>query len=466
MTNEQTWQAVLGELELTLSKANFTTWFKSTFIVNANNGEFTIGVPNGFAREWLQNKYQKNIARALQNVTSCRIRKISIILSNNKTLPQISQKPTLKAWPKLAENVGYPQMAQVQTDKIGEDNLNPRYTFETFIIGSNNELARAAAQAVVKNPGKIYNPLFIYGGVGLGKTHLVQAIGNKVKETYPKKKVVYVSSERFIEDFIDYIQKGKGKFGPSAFKNKYRKADFLLIDDIQFLAGKEGTQEEFFHTFNTLYQNDKQIILTSDRPPKAISGLEDRLVSRFEGGMIADITMPDMETRKAILKTKCREKGYEVPENVINYIAANIQSNIRELEGMLSRLIARCQLDNSRPTEELCRNMLTGFMASSSQKMLTSQHILETVSSFYNIKTDDLRAKNRRKEIAWPRQVAMYLMRAETKASYPTIGEEIGGRDHTTAIHACERVSVRIEKESNTKQEVDIIRQRLYNSTN
>jgi chromosomal replication initiator protein len=460
MTNEEIWQAVLGELELTISRATFTTWFKSTYILSQNEGEFVISVPNGFAKEWLENKFQKEIAKCLQSVTSTRIKRLSFCLNSKKdiflkgrekiaTIPSVFQ-------PKLKEEVQIIQEEEV----INEYNLNPRYTFENFIVGPNNELAKAAALAVTKSPGKTYNPLFIYGGVGLGKTHLVQAIGNKVCEVFPKKRVVYVSCEKFIEDFITFIQKGKD----NNFKNKYRKADYLLTDDIQFLAGKEGTQEEFFHTFNYLYQNNKQIVLTSDRPPKAILGLEDRLVSRFEGGMIADISMPNLETRRAILLAKCKERKINVPENVLNYIAANIQNNIRELEGTLSRLIARCQLNNLTPTEELARHILTNIVGRPNKKALTSKRILETVAGFYNIKLDELVAKNRKKEVAWPRQIAMYLIRDETKTSYPTIGQEIGGRDHTTAIHAYEKVSREIEKDINLRQEIDIIRQKLYTS--
>jgi chromosomal replication initiator protein len=339
--------------------------------------------------------------------------------------------------------------------------FNPKYVFEHFIVGKNNELARAAALAVEKNPGTTYNPLFIYGGVGLGKTHLIQAIGNEVLRKDNSKKITYVTCEKFIEDFIGFIQAEKGKTSSSAFKNKYREADFLLIDDIQFLGGKEGTQEEFFHTFNTLYQNNKQIVLTSDRPPKAIPELEDRLVSRFEGGMVADISMPDFETRKAILDAKCREKSIEVSEEVLNYIANNIQNNIRELEGALSRIIAHCQLHNVEPSESTAKSVLSNIISNHNKRALTSSQIIEAVSCFYNIKPEDLAAKSRRKEIAWPRQIAMYLMRSEGKTSYPTIGAELGGRDHTTAIHACDKVSKELEKDDSIRQEIEALRQQI-----
>lgn len=451
MNNEQIWQASLGELELTLSKANFTTWFKNTQIIYGKDGEFVVGVPNAFAKEWLKNKYNKHIVKALQNVTNTRIKKISYEVTSQKTGQTKTAAFTLPAVQK--EDL-------VPTSAEDVFNLNPKYTFENFIVGKNNELARAAAQAITKNPGTTYNPLFIYGGVGLGKTHLIQAIGNEMLKD-KKKKVIYVTCEKFIEDFINFIQQEKGKANNSSFKNKYRTADFLLIDDIQFLSGKEGTQEEFFHTFNSLYQKNKQIVLTSDRPPKAIAGLEDRLVSRFEGGMVADITIPDLETRRAILIAKCKEKKIEVPEEVLNYIAHNIQNNIRELEGALSKVIAYCQLHNLTASESLAKNILTNIITNPAQKALTPHRIVEFVSQFYNIKPDDLIAKDRRKEIAWPRQIAMYLMRSEGKISYPTIGNELGGRDHTTAIHACEKVSKEIEKDDNIRREIDTIRQQL-----
>jgi chromosomal replication initiator protein len=451
MNNEQIWQASLGELELTLSKANFTTWFKNTQILYGKDGEFVIGVPNAFAKEWLKNKYNKQIVKALQNVANVRIKKISYELTSQRTN-------------QLKTSVFTPSFIRKETRAPAEQesafDINSKYTFENFVVGKNNELARAAASAITKNPGITYNPLFIYGGVGLGKTHLIQAIGNEILKD-KKEKVIYVSCEKFMEDFINFIQHEKGKANNSSFKNKYRTADFLLIDDIQFLSGKEGTQEEFFHTFNTLYQKNRQIVLTSDRPPKAIAGLEDRLVSRFEGGMVADITTPDLETRRAILFAKCKEKKVEISEDVLNYIAHNIQNNIRELEGALSKVIAHCQLHCVAASETVVKTILTNIITNPNRKALTPRRIIEIVSQFYNIKPDELMAKDRRKEIAWPRQIAMHLMRSEGKISYPTIGNELGGRDHTTAIHACEKVSHEIEKDDNIRREIEAIRQQL-----
>lgn len=461
MTNEEIWQAVLGELELSISKANFTTWFKNTFVKSYSEDEVVIGVPNAFTKEWLENKYHKDIFKALQNVTGIRLKKVCYELGTKKTIIEeavANQNPQAEKELKIAEK------PEIKTRVDQETNLNHKYIFDTFIVGSSNELARAAAMAVAANPGTTYNPLFIYGGVGLGKTHLVQAIGNEILAKTPKKRVVYVTSEKFTDDFINFIQKGKGKvneFG-SSFKDKYRSADLLLIDDIQFLSGKEGTQEEFFHTFNTLYQNNKQIVLTSDRPPKAIAGLEDRLVSRFEGGMIADIGLPDLETRKAILEEKCKERNIELNNDILDYIASNIQHNIRELEGALSRIIAYKQLNNNDPDLTVVKKILTNIISDPKRKAITPKQILEVVANFYDIKTELLLQKNRKKEIAWPRQIAMYLMREEAKTSYPTIGQEIGGRDHTTAMHAYEKVLQEIESDDNLKQEVDLIRQRIY----
>lgn len=455
MTNEEIWQASLGELELTLSKANFTTWFKNTHILESGNGEFVIGVPNAFTEEWLKNKYHKQISLVLQNVTGSRVTKITYALNS---LKKATPKPEIQ---KPSPQNQQAQQAHSPQPSKNQYGLNPKYIFETYIVGSSNELARAAALAVSKSPGTAYNPLFIYGGVGLGKTHLVQSIGNTVLNENQNARVVYVTCEKFTDDFINYIRREKGKTGSSSFKEKYRTADILIIDDIQFLSGKEGTQEEFFHTFNELYQNNKQIILTSDRPPKAITALEDRLLSRFEGGMVADVALPDVETRKAILETKCKEKCIELSNETLVYIAENIKNNIRELEGALSRLIAHSQLNNVNPSIDVAKSVLASVITSPKNNILTPKKILELVSDFYDLQPEQLIAKNRKKEIAWPRQIAMYLMREEAKTSYPTIGQELGGRDHTTAMHAYEKVAQAITDNSDIKQEIDLIRQKI-----
>jgi chromosomal replication initiator protein len=327
------------------------------------------------------------------------------------------------------------------------------------VVASFNELAHAAAQSVIKNPGYAFNPLFIYGGVGTGKTHLLQAIGNEIIRNNPSGKVVYISSEKFTDDVVTAIAKREME----KLKNYYRKMDALIIDDIQFLAGKERTQEEFFHTFNTLYENNKQIILSSDRAPKAIPTLEERLRSRFEGGMIADISCPDFETRIVILKTKLRDLDLDLPKEILNYIASNIQKNIRELEGALNRIIAFIKLNNSIPDRDQVVKILKNII-SDPQKRTNYKNIISTVAQFYDIDLKDLTNRSRKKEVVKPRQVAMYLLREELKSSYPFIGSKLGGRDHTTAIYAYKKIEKEKENNNSLEEEINLIRQRLYNN--
>ncbi len=461
MDNNQIWQGVLGELELSLSKANFTTWFKETNVLLGKGGEYIISVPNGFTKEWLQNKYHKYIAQAIQNVTSSRVTKITYEINTRK-----SSLSAISADDSLREGVARPvEMSSTNENQALSDpktGLNPKYTFDNFIIGSNNELAKAAAMAICKNPGRVYNPFFIYGGVGLGKTHLVQAIGNEILKLNKKMGAVYATSEKFTDDFINFIRNKSREGDLSKFKDTYRGCDVLIVDDIQFLASKGRTQEAFFHAYNSLFQNNKQIILTSDKPPKAISGLEERLVSRFEGGMVADISLPDPETRKAILLAKCKERSYSVSDEILNYISQNIQSNVRELEGVLSKIVAHGELNNSEPTIEECKAILPDATSGPSRQTMSSKKIIEEVASFYDIDPSDILAKNRRKDIAWPRQIAMYLMRKELSKSYPAIGDDTGGRDHTTAIHAYEKVRKELEVNKSLKQEIEAVKQKLY----
>ncbi|MCK4524926.1 MAG: chromosomal replication initiator protein DnaA [Candidatus Andersenbacteria bacterium] len=452
MTNEQLWQAVLGELELSISKANFTTWFKSTEIASKNEDEIIVNVPNGFTKEWLENKYHKFILKAIQGIYPT-ITKVTYKIGKSQNATTENNSYLNK------KNETSYNAANKKTYNNIDSFLNPQYTFENFIVGSNNELAYAACLAVSKKLGAAYNPLFIYGGVGLGKTHMLQSIGNEILKKDPSKKVKYASSEKFTNELINAIS-GKNT---KAFKEIYRKIDILIIDDIQFLAGKEKTQEEFFHTFNTLYENNKQIVLSSDRPPKAIPALEERLRSRFEGGMIADVGSPDYETRFAILKAKAREKNFEIPDESLNYIALHIQKNIRELQGALNRVIAICELDNSYPDIKKTTNILANIISQPIKKATTPKDILKIVSDFYDVPVDNLIKKNRRKEIVKPRQIAMYLMRTEIKSSFPSIGNWIGGRDHTTAMHAYEKISREIENDKVVEQEIHLIIERLYN---
>ena len=339
-----------------------------------------------------------------------------------------------------------------------ENNLNPKYTFEKFIVGGNNELAHAACIAVSQNLGKIYNPLFIYGGVGLGKTHLIQSIGNEILRKDHSFKVKYITSERFTSELINSLQEQK----INEFKEYYQKIDILIIDDIQFISGKEKTQEEFFHIFNYLYQLNKQIVLSSDRPPKAIQILEERLRSRFEGGMIADVSKPDLETRLAILQKKVLDENLEISQEALNFIATNITNNIRELEGALNRLIVSAQLTKKEITLDFAINQLSELISSGKKKGITYKQILKTVSSFYDITLDDLILKNRKKEVVRPRQIAMYLMRHELQFSYPGIGEKLGGRDHTTAIHAFEKISKNLLDDEKLSEEINQIREQIY----
>ncbi|MFA5134944.1 MAG: chromosomal replication initiator protein DnaA [Patescibacteria group bacterium] len=455
MDTEQLWSAALGELELALSKANFTTWFKNTFILSHEDTKVVIGVPNAFTKTWLENKYHHKVLEALQHATQGKVAEVSYRVESKQRAAE-----THRATAGPAEPVVIPSKKMESAPPKNGFGLNARYVFSTFVVGKSNELAHAACQAVAQRPGEVYNPLFLYGGAGLGKTHLLQAIAHEALKKTPGKKVIYTTCEKFTNEFIRAISQG----GSEKFKDSYRTADILLIDDIQFLAGKEGTQEEFFHTFNTLHQQNKQIVLSSDRPPKAIPALENRLVSRFEWGMIADIAQPDYETRMAILRAKCKEKKYSLPQEIITLIANKVQSNVRELEGALNRIIAFHELNSAAPTADSVKAMLSSI--SSQQKRegaITVKQIINTVADFFDITIDNLVGSSRKKELVVPRQITMYLMREEAKCSYPTIGHELGGRDHTTAMHAYEKIKNLLEEDEKIRQDINLIRQRLYN---
>jgi chromosomal replication initiator protein len=459
VTNEELWQAALGEIELSISKANYITWFKSTNILSKKDGQVIISVPNAFTKEWLENKYNKLILKALRNISK-EMKEIDYTINYKKEEKLIDKKKKKKSSERLETQIPEEQLDfnQFKIDK--KTNLNPRYSFDNFVVASFNELAHAAARSVIKNPGHAYNPLFVYGGVGTGKTHLLQAIGNEIMETNPSKKIIYVSSEKFTGDVISAISNNE----MDELKSYYRKIDVLIIDDIQFLAGKEKTQEEFFHTFNNLYENNKQIILSSDRPPKAIPTLEERLRSRFEGGMIADIGCPDFETRIVILKTKIKDLELELSDEILNYIAFNIQKNIRELEGALNRVIAFIKLNDSVPDQNQVAKILKNII-SDPQKRTTYKNILKIVADFYDVDPKYLTNRSRKKEIVKPRQIVMYLLREELKSSYPFIGSKLGGRDHTTAIYACAKIGKEKENNDSLEEELTLIRQRLYNNT-
>jgi len=463
MTNQEIWQATLGELELILSKANFVTWFKNTYISSLEKTKAVINVPNEFTKSWFEQKYHKEILRSLKNVSQENITEILYQVQTVKTPFENSYFKKFKKNSNNAEETEPAATANNNADSAllrvtNRYGLNSRYTFETFIVGKGNEIAQAASIAVSENPGKIYNPLFIYGGVGLGKTHLMQAIGNTIASENPETKIIYATSETFTNDYIYSLKTGATK----EFHKKYREVDLLLIDDIQFMANKESTQEAFFHTFNDLYQTNRQIVISSDRVPKAIPKLEDRLTSRLECGMIADISRLDLETRLAILKAKCIDKNFEMNEDAINLMAATVTNNIRELEGALNKVIAHCHFRNiSAETNEI-KNILSSLIITPAKGHITAKGLLKTVAEFYTIEIAELIGKCRKKEIVEPRQIIMFLLREDLNYSFPHIAQELGGRDHTTAIHAHKKIAFGLKMDDRLRQEIELIRQKMY----
>ncbi|WP_076572392.1 MULTISPECIES: chromosomal replication initiator protein DnaA [Salimicrobium] len=438
------WNATLEQMKEKISKPSFETWLKATKAHSLDEDTLTIIAPNEFARDWLENQYQKLIKETLIEVTGSELKtKFIIPETKEESLEDVklSSKP-----PDLKDGEESPTSM-----------LNSKYTFDTFVIGSGNRFAHAASLAVAEAPARAYNPLFIYGGVGLGKTHLMHAIGHYVLDHNPNAKVVYITSEKFTNEFINSIRDNKAV----NFRNKYRSVDVLLIDDIQFLAGKEQTQEEFFHTFNTLHEESKQIVISSDRPPKEIPTLEDRLRSRFEWGLITDITPPDLETRIAILRKKAKAEGLEIPNEVMLYIANQIDTNIRELEGALIRVVAYSSLINRDINASLAAEALKDIIPNKKPKVITIGDIQEVVAEKFNIRMEDFPAKKRTKSVAFPRQVAMYLSRELTDASLPKIGEEFGGRDHTTVIHAHEKITNMLSNDQQLHRELDEITEQL-----
>ncbi len=463
MKPDQAWQAALGELQLQMTRATFDTWVKNTSVISYEDGTFLIGVHNGYAKDWLENRLLTIIKRTVAGIVGHAVELKFIVWSPEHTFDE--EMPLVQALrhgsgQALHHNnpgqttSGQQERNQPQTT-AGSTMLNPRYTFDTFVVGSNNRLAHAASLAVAEHPAGAYNPLFLYGGVGLGKTHLLHAIGNFcVRHPY---QVLYVSSETFTNDLINSIRRQTTE----DFREKYRKVDVLLIDDIQFIAGKESTQEEFFHTFNTLHAANKQIVISSDRPPQAIPTLEERLRSRFEGGLMADLQLPDLEMRTAILRSKAAAQSMPVPDEVLDLIARQVQSNIRELEGALNRVLAYANLMHVLPTIEVAEKALDGVLTR--PVSVTPDEIVETVASFYNLPTEVLKGRGRSKEIVLPRQLAMYLAREETDASLPEIGKVLG-RDHTTVIYGHEKISTLIEKDESLRRQVIAIKERLYHN--
>ena len=459
MNLQELWKAALGEIKLDISRANFLTWFKDTFIVDKKETTIYLGVPSNFTKEWLENKYNKHILEALSHLDN-NIRRVKyVVATNHKEAEKIKKvKKTARKKSKNKDNILDDQLNFPEFSVDPSTNLNPKYTFNTFIVGSHNELAQAAALAVTKNPGTRYNPLFIYGGVGLGKTHLLQAIGNKLKKGKKSLKIKYIPSERFTNDLVNAIIEQK----MTQFKRKFRNLDVLLIDDIQFIAGKDKTQEELFHTFNTLYEKNKQIVFTSDRPPKAIPSIEERLRSRFEGGMIADIEAPDFETRLAIIREKNKKYSSLVSEEILRYIAEEFPHNIRELEGALNRVIARSRLKDKTLTLPEVKEILSSII-SSARQYIPIKKVIKKVASFYDLTEENILSHSRKKEFVKPRQIAMYILRNELKYSYSNIAEKLGHRDHTTVIHACKKIEEEIKKNPIFTQEITILKDTLYN---
>ena len=442
--NKQLWGSVLNEIEISVSNANFSTWFKNTKILKQEGGITYICVQNEFVKDWLYNKYNKLILKSLRELSEG-VRGVEYIISKENTV--INRQSNITK--------GYQEnelpLNDLYIDK--RDNLNPRYTFDSFIIGPFNELANAAARAIIKNPGVVYNPLFIHGGTGLGKTHLIQAIGNCIKKNSDGcKKINYVTSEKFSIDYITSLQNNT----VNNFKDRYRKFDVIIMDDIQFLSNKEKTQEELFHLFNTLYDNNKQIIFSSDKHPNFIPGLESRLKSRFSAGMIVDISQPDYESKFAILKHKSELRNFFPKLEIFEYLASSLDVNIRELEGVLNSLICQAELKN----RELSINEIKSLIKNNAapKKIASVKEVVKIIADFYNIDEKYIYEKTRRKEIVKPRQIIMYILREDFSVSYPTIGQKLGGRDHTTVMHSCDKIKDEIKNDNILMQEIKQLR--------
>ena len=452
------WQSVLGEIELSVSHATFTTWYKNTELISQNEDEIVIAVPNIFAKKQFEVKFDGQVKKVLASngITPKKIT-YTIIVAGKKT--RINRETTLdNSAPAVTNTIASPTLSFAPPNPAQSNygNLNPRYTFDNFIVGSSNDLAYTASLAVVANPGVKYNPVYFYGGVGLGKTHLMQAIGNEIIKNNPNAQVLYVSSETFVNEFLDYI-----RFKKKGFSDKYRNVDVLIVDDMQFIANKEKTQEEFFHTFNFLHQNNKQIIISSDKPPRSIPTLTERLRSRFEMGMAIDVQMPDFETRCAILTAKASLSGVELNQETVEFLATNIKTNVRELEGALNQLLAYADLHGIEPDITTAEGLL-GNVRHSRPQHLTSKQIIDRTAKHFQIQTEEMCSEKRDKHIVVPRQIAMYLLRSELHLSFPKIAGELGRKDHTTAIHSVEKIEKAIKLDFVIREQVASIREKLY----
>ena len=439
---KQLWQRVLVEMELGISSANFTTWFKDTRIVKEEAGVVVLSVPNAFVKEWLLTKYHSSILRSLRNLEGS-VHAIEYV---------VNKEESRRREEKLNNGSVNKELPLPEVEVNKDDNLNPRYTFENFVIGPFNELAHAAAQAVIKKPGIMYNPLFIYGSTGHGKTHLIQAIGNHIKTASPGKRVYYMTSEQFGQDCMNALQHGK----MTVFKDKYRKYDMLIVDDIQFFSDKQKFQEELFHLFNTLYDNNRQIIFSSDKHPHFITGLEDRLKSRLSAGMIVDIPPPDKESRIAIISAKAAQQRVTFSPEIVDYLAHSINGNIRELEGAVNSLLCQAELKGKEISMIDVRNYIKNNIKP--KRSVAVKDVVRIISDFYNIKEESIYEKTRHKEVIRPRQIIMYILREDFNISYPSIGQKLGGRDHTTVIHSCEKVKNDIKEDQTLLDEISQIR--------
>ncbi|MFH1201114.1 MAG: chromosomal replication initiator protein DnaA [bacterium] len=442
MNTKQLWKNCLLKIESGMSKANFSTWFKNTSIVKEETGIIYIGVPNEFVRDWLINKYHKLITKTITEAYE-NMRAVEYIITKIEDLKQETVIPNETMTKELPLRDLYINP---------ENNLNPRYHFNSFIVGTFNELAYAASQAIIESPGTKYNPFFVYGSTGLGKTHLIQAVGNSIKDKYPDKKIHYLTLEKFATDFINSLQNNKA----NSFKEKYRKYDLLIIDDIQFIGKMEKIQEELFHTFNTFYENNKQIIFSSDKHPNYIPELADRLKSRFAAGMIVDISEPEYESRLAIIKVRLRELNLVLEEDLIEYVAASVQGNIRELEGSLNLIICQYRLKNKAPTLVEVKNLLKNNMKP--KKNMAIKDVVKIVAEYYKLDEASVYEKTRKKEIVKTRQVIMYLLREDFSVSYPLIGQKLGGKDHTTVMHSCVKIKADLKNDPQLMQELEQIR--------
>jgi chromosomal replication initiator protein len=462
---EQVWQAVLADLEKQVTRANFETWFRPTLLIELDDERATIAAPSTFGAQQLRTKFDRQIADTLTTLINRQVEIEYVVRSAaGERQPRATRQkprtagPVNQAPPPDPAAVKPDRAEQIQLGPADESNLNPEYTFASFVVGGSNRLAHAAAMAVAETPAKSFNPLFFYGGVGLGKTHLLHAIGHRTRELHAGSTILYVSSERFTNDLIKAIMAQKTE----NFRNRYRSIDVLMVDDIQFIAGKESTQEEFFHTFNELYQRGKQIILSSDRHPKTIQTLDDRLRSRFAGGLIADVQPPDVETRTAILRQKSEQLGIIVPSDVLEYIARRVQSNIRELEGALNKIIALARLYGAPIRMEIAAQALSDAEEESRRSQVTPERVVEAVTGHFKVSRAELLGRGRSKEIVLPRQIAMYLLREETGGSLVEIGQQLGGRDHSTVMHGIAKIEQQVDRDSTLRREINAVRERLY----